>query len=256
MALLTDGSPNTVESLKAIESAIADVAAIEMIDLSVKMDFALEQIGETLLAYLIQLGTKDPQYATRRQLGVSSVVVTAPLRRWHALLSVAAVYRDAYHNQLNDRYLAKWKYFNAAADDQRKLLMSIGLGLVYAPVPKAAQPVTGIAVGQWPVGAYTVVVTWVDANGHEGAASDPLTVELTSPGAPMVQVNAAPAGIAGWNLYVGPVGGGPLTLQNSTLLGFSVPFVTNSAGMVSGPAPGDGQSPDRYLLDNQAFFRG
>ena len=62
MALLTDASPNTVETLKAFESAIADVAAIELIDIDIKMRLALEEISESLLVYLIQLGTQDPQY--------------------------------------------------------------------------------------------------------------------------------------------------------------------------------------------------
>ena len=96
MALLTDGSPNTVETLKAIESSIAEVAKIELIDIDIKMDLALEEISESLMVNLIQLGTQDPQYLSRRQIGVSTIVVTAPLRRWHALQSIAMIYRDAY----------------------------------------------------------------------------------------------------------------------------------------------------------------
>src|SRR5437773_129501 len=134
MALLTDGSPNSIETLKGIESSIADVAAIELIDIDIKMGLAIEEISESLLVYLIQLGTLDPQNLTRRQLGVSTVVVTAPLRRWHAMLTIALVYRDAYHNQLNERYLAKWKYFNAVSADARKTLIQTGLGLVNVPV--------------------------------------------------------------------------------------------------------------------------
>src|SRR5450432_2402841 len=128
MALLMDGSPNTVEMLKAIESSIADVAAIEMIDVDTKMGVALEEISESLMVSLIQLGPADPQYLARRQIGVSTIVVTPPLRRWHALSTIALIYRDAYHNQLNERYLAKWKYFHTVSADARKTLLQTGLG--------------------------------------------------------------------------------------------------------------------------------
>ena len=254
MALLTDGSPNTVETLKAIESSIADVAAIEMIDLDIKMGVALEDLSESLMVYLIQLGPQDPQYLSRQRLGVSTVVVTAPLRRWHAIQTIALVYRDAYHNQLNERYLAKWKYFNAASSDARKTLLLTGLGMVNQGVPKAPAPVTGIAVGQWASGEYVVQITWVDASGQEGSPSDPTTVALSVGNAPTVTAPAAPSGIAGWNVYVAAIGSTP-ALQNSSPLGFTVPWIGAVAGAVTGPPVGDGQSPDRYIADIQTFFR-
>lgn len=254
MALLTDGSSNTGETLKAFESSIADVAAIELIDVDIKMGLALEEISESLMVYLLQLGTQDPQYLGRRQLGVSTVVVTAPLRRWHALLSIALVYRDGYHNQLNERYLAKWKFFNAAAGDARRTLLQTGLGLVNAAVPKAPVPVTGVAVGQWPAGTYVVRIAWVDSLGQVGSPGDAVTIDLGTGSAPTVTAPTAPAGIAGWNVYVAPFGS-VLTQQNSAPLGFSVPWVAPVAGPVVGIAIGDGQSPDRYITDTQSYFR-
>ena len=254
MALLVDGNPNTVETLKAIESSIADVAAIELIDVDIKMGVAIEEISESLMVYLIQLGTQDPQSLLRRQIGVSTVVVTAPLRRWHALQSIALVYRDAYHNQLNERYLAKWKYFNSAAADGRKTLLQTGLGLVNQAVPKAPAAIVGIAVGQWTPGSYLVRTAWVDSLGQIGSPGEAVTVELTAGSGPTVTVPAAPQGIAGWNVYVAPIGSVP-TLQNSGPLGFVVPWVAPAAGPVVGTAVGDGQTPDRYITDSQTFFR-
>ena len=255
MALLMDGSPNTVETLKAIESSIADVAAVEQIDVDIKMGLALEEISESLMVHLIQLGTQDPQYLARRQIGVSTLVLTPPLRRWHALMSITLVYRDAYHNQLNERYLAKWKYFNSVSADARKTLLQIGLGLVNAAVPKAPAPVTGVAIGQWPPGVYVIRMAWVDSSGRIGSPGEAVTVELTSGSAPTVTSPVAPAGVAGWNVYIGPFGS-VTTLQNSSPMGFSVPWVAPAAGpVVAGVPVGDGQSPDRYIADNQSYFR-
>ncbi len=44
----------------------------------------------------------------RRAIGVSDVVVTRQMKRWHALHTLEIVYRDAFNNQLNDRYQAKF----------------------------------------------------------------------------------------------------------------------------------------------------
>jgi len=254
MALLTDESPNTVETLKAIETSIADVASIELIDVDIKMGVALEEISESLMVYLIQLGSQDPQASTRRQIGVSNVVMTPPLRRWHAMQSIALIYRDAYHNQLNARYLEKWKYFNTAAGDVRKTLLQTGLGLVNSPVPQAPVPVAGIAVGQWAAGSYVVQVAWVDARGQVGSPSDATTVEIAVGNAPLVQVSEGPPEVAGWNVYVGPIGSTP-TQQNSAPLSFSSAWVAPPFGPVQGNPVGNGQSPDRYLTDNQSFWR-
>ena len=254
MALLMDGSPNTVEKLKAIESSIADVALIEMIDVDIKMDLALEEISESLMVYLIQLGTQDPQSLVRRQIGVSTVVVTAPLRRWHAMQTIALVYRDAYHNQLNERYLAKWKYFNGVAADARRTLLETGLGLVNQAVLKAMEPVVGIAVGQWSPGTYVVRIAWVNSLGQVGSPSEATTIDLSVGSGPTVTAPTGPSGVAGWNVYIGITGTIP-TQQNSTLLGFTVPWVAPAGGPVVGVAVGDGQSPDRYIADAQTFFR-
>ena len=43
----------------------------------------------------------DPQSTMRRARGVSDVVVTPQLKRWHAIHTLGVVYRDAFNNQLN-----------------------------------------------------------------------------------------------------------------------------------------------------------
>jgi hypothetical protein len=256
MALLTDGSPNTIGALKAHESSITEVATVEGVNVDVKMAVALEEINETLMAYLVQLGPKDPQYVARRTLGVSTVVVTPPLRRWHALLSIALIYRDAYHNQLNERYHAKWAYFFAAAADARKVLQQTGLGLVNRAVPRAPIPTVGVAAGSWPAGVYEIQIAWVDSSGQVGLPSSPTTAELPSNGVPSVTVGVAPANVTGWNVYAGALGG-VLTQQNGQPLATTAAWSGTSNGPSStGAAPGAGQQPDVYITDTQVLLRG
>ena len=84
------------------------MATIERIDLDAKLGLATEEISEDVLDILLDhTRTSDPQSNVRRTMGVSDVVVTPQMKRWHALHTLEMVYRDAFNNQLNDRYQAK-----------------------------------------------------------------------------------------------------------------------------------------------------
>ncbi len=119
MALFTDGEINNLQDLQRIESALLDIANVEQIDLNAKMALAQDQIAGDLLIFLLKQTPRNPfnpilSYqagSARRLLGVSDVVVTPPLKRWHALKSIEYAYEDAYNNQLNDRYQGKWKQY-------------------------------------------------------------------------------------------------------------------------------------------------
>src|SRR5579864_4251325 len=109
MALLTDGNPNDTLALQVYESSILDLASAEAIDLGAKLGLATEEISEDVIDVLLDHAwTPDPQSYIRRRIGVSDVVLTAQMTRWHALHTLEIVYRDAFNNQLNDRYRAKW----------------------------------------------------------------------------------------------------------------------------------------------------
>src|SRR5262249_4960353 len=157
---------------------------------------------------------EDPHSATRRTVGVSDVVLTHQLKRWHALHTLAVVYRDAFHNQLNDRYQAKFEDYKALERNAREHTLRFGIGLVLQPVPKATQPTITPAVGALANAIYYIQVAWVNAGGAEGAPSDPTTYE-TLPGAvPVVDAGSVPAGVTGFNVFMG-LSSGPLALQNA-----------------------------------------
>src|SRR5579862_388959 len=137
MALLTDGNPNDATGLQVYESGILDVAATEKIDLDVKLGLSTEEISEDVLNVLLDhTRTVDPQSNIRRTVGVSDVVVTPPMRRWHAMHTLEIVYRDAFNNQLNDRYRAKLSEYHELSRQARDSMIKFGIGLVLAPVPQ------------------------------------------------------------------------------------------------------------------------
>src|SRR5580693_2297422 len=107
--LLTDGNPNNTIALTVYETAILGLTATEGINLDQKLGLATEEISQAVLEFLLDhTRMVDPLLNLRRTIGVSDVAVSAQMTRWHALHTLSIVYRDAFNNQLNDRYLAKW----------------------------------------------------------------------------------------------------------------------------------------------------
>jgi hypothetical protein len=255
--LLTDGNPNTDEDLRVYESAILDVAHLESINLVTKLRLATEELSEIVLNILLDhTSVARGGDATRRALGVSDVVVTRQLKRWHALYTLTIFYRDAYNNQLNDRYKAKWNEYLLLARGAREIALQYGIGLVTTPIPQAGTPVLGSAPGLLPATVYYVQISWVSATGAEGDPSKPTAFE--APVASVMTVtNGAdvPAVATAFNVYIG-LTDCPITLQNSTPIPIGQTFTEASTGLVAGVAAGTGQSPDSYVTGGSLLRRG
>jgi len=255
--LLTDGSPNTDEDLRAYESAILEVSHEEMIDLVAKLRLALEEISEIVLNILLdQTTVASAGMTTRRLLGVSDVVVTRQLKRWHALYTMAIFYRDAYNDQLNDRYLAKWNEYLLLARGAREMTMQYGIGLVSIPIPQAGAPVLNVVAGSLPATVYYVRISWISATGAEGAPSKAAAYE--APLSSLVTVTNGlnvPAVATAFNVYMG-LTEYTTTLQNSTPIAIGTTFTEASSGLVAGLPAGMGQAPDTYITGGSVLRRG
>jgi hypothetical protein len=252
MALLTDGSPNDTESLRLYETGILDVAVVEVIDLAAKLGLATEEIAEDVLDILLDhTRTVDPQSNIRRTIGVSDVVVTPQLKRWHALHTLEIVYRDAFNNQLNDRYKPKWVEYQELSRNAREHTTRFGIGLVLNPIPKAPTPQIGFAPGLIPATLYYVRVSWVSATGQEGAPSDITTFE--TPEGSLLTVRTVNA--MAFNVYIG-LTADTLALQNAAPIPAGSTFTLPGFGLVAGRAPGNGQAPDTYVIGGRMLRRG
>src|SRR5580704_16431730 len=233
--LLTDGNPNTDEDLRVYESGILEVSHEEMINLVAKLGLATEEISEIVLNLLLdQTTVASGGDVTRRMLGVSDVVVTRQMKRWHALYTLAIFYRDAYNDQLNDRYLAKWNEYLLLARGAQDLTTQYGIGLATTPVPQAGTPVLGVAPGLLPATVYYVQITWVSATGAEGNPSKATAYE-TSLASVLTVTNGAPVPsvATGFNVYIG-LTDCTTTLQNSAPIAVGQTFTEASTGLVPG----------------------
>lgn len=255
MALFDDGPISDTADLQRYESDILNVASVEGIDVGAKMSLAQRELADELLLFLLRRPyLRDPRVGDRREREVKDVVVTGPLRQWHVYKSLAFVYRDAYNNQLNDRYQGKWQEYEGLAKASERTYFQIGVGLVPDPVPKPKAPTLSSVIGGGAGGTYYVAVTWVNAAGHEGAPSD--LVELTTSDGQqlVVTVAAAPESVTGWNVYVG-TSPENVTLQNSTGRLTNGSWTMN-AGLATGAALGDGQRPSWFVVDHRVIERG
>src|SRR5579862_899681 len=255
--LLSDGNPNASTDLQVYEMAILDVAHTEGIDLDVKLTLATEEISEDVLDVLLDhtRSTVFPESNQRRVRGVTDVVVTLPMKRWHALHTLAVVYRDAFNNQLNDRYQAKWQEYGRLAKDARERTLKLGIGLALNPIPQAGEPVLGSVGGAGAGGTFYVQVSWVSSLGQEGAPSEATATGVTAGTNLTVQAVDPPSGVTGCNVY----GGGTesaLTLQNLAVVPVGQIFEMPDGGLIEGAAPGTGQAADVYVTGGPLVKRG
>src|SRR5437868_10168970 len=166
MALFTDPEIFTIDDLSAQETAILDTAVTEGIDLTSKLGLAQNEIGVELLATFERRRAYDAQ----APLQLSNVVVTAPLRLWHTFHTLAMVYRDAYNNQLNDRYEGKWNQYRELARWASGALLQIGVGIVWNPLEQPGAAELTYVAGSQPGATYYVRISWVNARGEESAS--------------------------------------------------------------------------------------
>jgi len=255
MALFTDGPLNTSVDLQQYENGILDVASTEKIDITMKAALAQEEIGADLLLFLDRNSLWDPRLLVRQTMSINDIVITEPLRRWHAYKTLAMVYQDAYNNQLNDRYEGKWTQYSQLASTAEQTLFGVGVGIVHRAIPRASEPsLTIVPLGVTGI-SYYVCVSWLSASGQEGLASAPVQATSSDGSAVVVGVSNPPAGAVLWNVYAG---NGPVavTLQNSSPLPISATWILPATGLRTGRDPGGGQVPEWWIVDRHVLPRG
>ena len=124
------------------------------------------------------------------------------------------------------------------------LLYQTGIGLVTRPVPRPEKPALDTVAGNLPAQTLYVRISW-SGEGGEGAPSEETALDAAEDQALRVTPPAAPAGVTGWNVYVGG-GSGEEARQNSVPLAPGTPWVMPDTGLAAGPAVGEGQEPELF----------
>ena len=214
MALFTDGEVSGIEDLRGYDTQLLDVANVEGIDVTRKLQLAQQEMAVEVTALLGRLRLPGRLNA---EADLGRVVVTPPLKLWHTYLALELVYRDAYGSQLNDRYAGKRDEYHGLVKWAYGKVIQTGLGIANDPVVQAPPPRLQAAVGGLADGTYYVAASWTNGAGVEGAVSTPVTIEITGSSF-SASAGAAPANAKGWNVYAGMTPAA-LTLQNDAALG-------------------------------------
>jgi hypothetical protein len=172
------------------------------------------------------------------------VAVTPALRLWHTWLTLSLIYRDAYFNQLNDRYQAKWDEYQKLASSARVKLQEVGVGLVLDPLPKPDGPTITTLPATESGGTFYFSVTFVNAAGEESTSAEPEAVTVPDGSVSALQVMTPPANALGWNAY-GGTSPDAMYLQNESPLGLDEDWTYYpSTAVNTGDTPGAGQTPN------------
>ncbi len=257
MALFTDGPINEAIAFQNYENAILTVASTEQIDLAGKSALAQGEIASELILFLMRRFRQPDLLWTvnfRPTIGVGDVVVTDPLRRWHAYKTLALVYRDAYNNQLNDRYKGKWNEYEKLAKASAESYLQIGVGLVSGPISKAMFPLLTTVPGTGPAATYYVAVAWVNQTGQCGSASEVAQITTSTGQQLAVAAVSPPPNATGWTAYVGEAPEAT-SLQNSSPIAIGSTWTLATALQAGTPA-GRGQQPTWFLVDQRLIERG
>lgn len=255
MALFTDGPIISTADLQKCENGIFSMASMEAIDLGGKIALAQDEIANQLIRFLLRrMPRRNVQWPAPRMRDLKDVVVTEPLRQWHVHQALAMVYRDAYNNQLNDRYQGKWTEYEQLAKTSFENYFRLGVGMVASPIAKASIPVLSTAAGIASAGTFYKAVAWVNILGQEGCLS--AVAEITTSDGQIVTVAPVnpPVHATGWNAYVG-ISPETVSLQNSEPIGINSTW-TMALGLQQGVAPGRGQVPSWFIVDDRVIQRG
>jgi hypothetical protein len=181
--------------------------------------------------------------------------VTDALRQWNIHKALALVYRDAYNNQLNDRYQGKWNEYEQLAKASARKYFELGVGLVADPMPKAGTPLLASNAGNGSGGTFYASATWVNSEGQEGTPSGFAALTLSAGQVLTVTLaGVAPQNAKGWNVYVG-TSPSNATLQNANPMAAGSTW-TMSGGLITGVAIPSGQAPAWFIADNRKIERG
>lgn len=261
MALLIDDDHITLSDLLSVDPEVAEIADAEGITVEGDGGIARQawdECADRLMAAMRSFSEEGPR------VRLSQIVVSSehgrsisPLRRWMIYRALALFYRAAMNRRVSDRYADKHDRMRDELKSKWRVLSSLGLPFVIQPVPCpgavhghsagqfGAESVSFVPGGSQAEASFDVALTWVN-QATESGPSKVLTVTIPENQLLRVSIEGLtpPAGVTGWNVYVGAPGG-YLYLQNEAPVSVASEACTlTGAPVLSGTQLGTGQAPD------------
>lgn len=254
MAMLLDGPPSTIGDLTVRDSDLLDVSATEGIDLTAKLHLAAKDLENSIDSMLLSMMPTCVDLSQRFP-ALRHIAVTPQLKLWHTFATLRSVYQDVYYSRLNDRYKAKMAMYRDQESQSLDELRTVGLGVVFHPLPQAADPNVVMVSSTDAGGTVYVAVSYVNQKDEEGLASIPVEVDIPAGNIASISVTTSAKDVSAWNLFAG-VSPDALYKQNSQALGLSVSATVTPDTLVNGPRPGCGQHANRLYPVPRRILRG
>jgi hypothetical protein len=254
MALFVDGPACTIDDLTDQDSGLLDVSLDNGINITTKLRLAQGELKTDLELWLIKQRPALPM-SWAPSPRIEQIVVTPPLKRWETMHALALVYRDAYFSQLADRYQAKFQEYSKLTRNAREDFVASGLAMANDPVPQAALPVLTSTLAPQSGGTFYASVSWVNAEGQEGAASAASSLTISDGNVMVVAAVNSPSNAAGFRIYAGTALNA-MFLQNDVLLPVGATYLYIPGQVTQGPLPGNGQKPDFVRPLARTLLRG
>lgn len=245
MALWTDRTKPEIADLERYESGLLEVASIEKIGLSEKLEAARDEVGTELETFL----QRESQRSAYQR-----VVVTEALHRWTALHCLSLFFQDAQLNQVSDRYRAKSEMYARRSLEAKRQLFTNGVGIVANPLRRPTPPQLSQTTGTQAAGTYFFRISW-SAGTAESEASEVRAITTTVPSAIVVAPSGVPDGVTRWNVYGGSEEGA-VSRQNRTELTIPGVWTLPAGGFIVGDPVPDGQLPDSWIQKSNVIPRG
>lgn len=259
MALFTDSDVVTLDDLLQFESTLVQVSTTHGIDINTKIKLAKEEIGDKISLFLLRAGQCDPQWFSRANLGLNTVVVTPAIYKWLCCNSLSRTFAEAYNVQLNTRFQGKWDEYQRQAEAASEIVFASGIGIVANPLPKPLLPNYTIAVGTMTAQSLFIRTAWVNVQGQESGLS-PINGLILN-GFSKVQISMAegttevPPSANGWNVYVSETQDS-FCRQNVAPIPIGSAWQMPEAGVIPGPSAIGGQAPARFVSSSRRWQRG
>jgi hypothetical protein len=248
MALLNDEGPSSFEDWVGYDSKLLFLSEQENTSIEIKSEYAKQLIESELLLFLVNNTSVAPQQA---QSLLNKVVVSEPLKRWHAMQTLFLYYDDIASVQASKSHFERSLLYSARAGAARTLLFETGIGLVSKAIPQPALPQLNRTPSNAPAFSLRGKTQYLDAEGNVGSPSKEFWIRSEVGDSINISYSELPEGVVGWNLYIED-GNDQFRSINPFVLGFGEAFQISSSDSPLGHYMKDaGQPPDQFIRMNR-----